>query len=228
VSSRASARLRSRPAAVTFAAHNTHPPARLSPTTTTSYGWNNIGFHASSQPNAKEIQTPNMDALAAQGVILDRHYVYRFCSPSRSSFQTGRNPIHVNTGNDGLTLVNPKDPVSGFAGIPRNMTVLAEKLAAAGYATAQAGKWRVRAGAGIGATSRDAPRLTLSHSLSLSHTHSLSSSPPRCSLFIPAPLPLRVTPCPHARRHCGLATPTHTPMGRGYQQSLTYLDGAND
>jgi hypothetical protein len=29
----------------------------------------------------KEIQTPNMDALAAQGVILDRHDVYRFCSP---------------------------------------------------------------------------------------------------------------------------------------------------
>ena len=180
MSSRASARLRSRPAAVTSAAHNTHPPARLSPTTTTSYGWNNIGFHASSQPNAKEIQTPNMDALAAQGVILDRHYVYRFCSPSRSSFQTGRNPIHVNTGNDGLTLVNPKDPVSGFAGIPRNMTVLAEKLAAAGYATAQAGKWRVRAGAGIGATSRDAPRLTLSLSLSRPpHPVARSSFPPR-------------------------------------------------
>ena len=86
-----------------------------------------------------------MDDLAANGVILDRHYVFRFCSPSRSSFQTGRNPIHVNTGNDYLTLVNKQDPVAGFAGIPRNMTVLAEKLAAAGYATAQAGKWRVRA-----------------------------------------------------------------------------------
>lgn len=105
------------------------------------YGWNNVGFHAKAQANAAEIQTPNMDALAASGVILDRHYVYRFCSPSRSSFHTGRNPIHVNTGNDALTLVNPKDPVSGFAGIPRNMTAIAEKMAAAGYATGQAGKW---------------------------------------------------------------------------------------
>ena len=26
----------------------------------------------------------------------------------------------------------------------------------------------------------------------------------------------------------GLATPDHTPFGRGYQKSLTYLDGAND
>jgi arylsulfatase I/J len=28
--------------------------------------------------------------------------------------------------------------------------------------------------------------------------------------------------------HLGLATPSHTPKGRGYQHSLTYLDGAND
>jgi arylsulfatase B len=127
------------------------------------YGWNNIGYHARAQPNADEIRTPHMDDLAANGVILDRHYVYRFCSPSRSSFQTGRNPIHVNTGNDPLTLVNPQDPIAGFAGIPRNMTVLAEKLAAAGYATAMTGKW-----------------------------------------------------------HVGTATPTHTPQGRGYEQSLAY------
>jgi arylsulfatase B len=77
--------------------------------------------------------------------------------------------IHVNTGNDPLTLVNPKDPVSGYSGIPRNMSGIAEKLAKAGYATGQSGKW-----------------------------------------------------------HLGLATPDHTPKGRGYQQSLTYLDGAND
>ena len=111
-----------------------------------------MGFHARNQPNADEIQTPRLDDLAANGVVLDRHYVYRFCSPSRSSFQTGRNPIHVNTGNDPLTLVNPQDPISGFAGIPRNMTVLAEKLAAAGYSTAQAGKWRVSARARLHGT----------------------------------------------------------------------------
>ena len=105
------------------------------------YGWNNVGFHASSQPNAKEVVTPNIDALAASGIILDRFYAYRFCSPSRSSFLTGRNPIHVNTGNDALTLFNKKDAVGGFAGIPRNMTAIAEKLASVGYNTIQAGKW---------------------------------------------------------------------------------------
>ena len=43
-----------------------------------------IGYHARLQPNADEIRTPNLDALAAAGVTLERHYVYRFCSPSRS------------------------------------------------------------------------------------------------------------------------------------------------
>ena len=111
--------------------------------------------------------TPNIDALAAEGIILDRFYAYRFCSPSRSSFLSGRNPIHVNTGNDPLTLWNPQDPVSGFAGIPRNMTTIATKLGEVGYNTIQSGKW-----------------------------------------------------------HTGLATATHTPRGRGFKHSLTYLDGA--
>ena len=114
------------------------------------YGFNNVGYHAKNQANAKEVVTPNIDALAASGVILDQFRAYRFCSPSRSSFLTGRNPIHVNTGNDALTLYNPKDQVSGFAGIPRNMSTIANKLAAAGYNTVQAGKcafgfnWRRR------------------------------------------------------------------------------------
>lgn len=82
-----------------------------------------------------------MDALATTGIILDRSYAYRFCSPSRSALNSGRNAIHVNTGNDQLTLVNPKDPVSGFAGIPRNMTCIGNKLTEAGYMTGQAGKW---------------------------------------------------------------------------------------
>jgi hypothetical protein len=84
-----------------------------------------------------------MDDLATTGIILDRSYAYRFCSPSRSALNTGRNSIHVNTGNDQLTLVNLKDSVSGFAGIPRNMTCIGNKLTEAGYMTGQAGKWHL-------------------------------------------------------------------------------------
>jgi len=80
-----------------------------------------------------------------QGLELDQYYVYQFCSPSRSSFLTGRLPIHVNDENGKFNHYNPKDPVSGFKGIPRNMTGIAEKLREAGYATHQVGKWHAGA-----------------------------------------------------------------------------------
>ena len=104
------------------------------------FGWNNFGVHAKGQPNEAEVQTPRLDDLVANGILLDRHYVFRFCSPSRSAFTSGRNPIHVNLFNGAIGQVNPADPISGFSGIPRNMTGIAEKLASAGYSTVAAGK----------------------------------------------------------------------------------------
>lgn len=43
--------------------------------------------------------------------------------------------------NDQNEAVNPKDPVKGFAGIPRNMTGIAEKMRKGGYRTHATGKW---------------------------------------------------------------------------------------
>jgi arylsulfatase A-like enzyme len=67
-------------------------------------------------------------------------YVYKYCSPTRSALQSGRNPIHVNAVNAGSAVFNPGDPVSGMQGIPRNMTGIAVKMAAAGYDTHMFGK----------------------------------------------------------------------------------------
>ena len=75
-----------------------------------------------------EVHTPNVDSLASTGVPLDRHYSYKICSPSRSSLQTGRHPDHVNPYNVGVLVNNDEDPISGFQGIPMNMTGLAEKV----------------------------------------------------------------------------------------------------
>lgn len=50
-------------------------------------------------------------------------------------------PYHVNNLNLEPTVANRTDPVSGFAAIPRNMTGIATKLAAAGYRTGAFGKW---------------------------------------------------------------------------------------
>lgn len=90
-----------------------------------------------------EVETPNMDALTAEGILLDRSYLYWYCSPSRSALQTGRNPIHVNLNNDDMMLYNPKDPVGGYQGIARNFTGIGNKLSAVGYETHFYGKWHV-------------------------------------------------------------------------------------
>ena len=70
--------------------------------------------------------------------------LWGICSPSRSSLMSARLPIHVNDLNIEPDCYNPKDPVSGFSGIPRNMTGIATKLnLEAGYVThqLQVGKW---------------------------------------------------------------------------------------
>ena len=101
-------------------------------------GWANVGFHS---PNSTEVVTPNLDALAAEGVILERFYTHKFCAPSRCALQSGRHPIHVNVLNSPLNQHNPRDRVSGYMGIPRNFTGIAEKLKAANYSTKIWGKW---------------------------------------------------------------------------------------
>ena len=84
------------------------------------FGHANIGYNRDpNDPASAEIHTPNMDKLAGEGVILERHYTYRICGPSRASLQSGRLASHVNVFNTGVTVENEEDPVSGFTGIPR-------------------------------------------------------------------------------------------------------------
>ena len=103
------------------------------------WGWANVGYHRN--PPTPEVVTPHIDELVKQGLELDQHYVFRWCSPSRSSLISGRLPIHVNVENDAPDVYNPDDPISGFQGIPRNMTGIATKMKEGGYVTHQVGKW---------------------------------------------------------------------------------------
>merc|ERR1719334_251883 len=94
-------------------------------------GWANVGYHNSID---QQINTPNIDYLATNGLRLNRMYVYRGCAPSRSSFQTGRMAQHVAPANDdGITT-----PTHG---IPVAMTTVATKLKEANYNTYLIGKW---------------------------------------------------------------------------------------
>ena len=106
------------------------------------YGWAGAGWHNDVQSGGqREVQTPNMDAMVKEGIELNQHYTFKFCSPTRSSLQSGRNPIHVNVQNVNPTRSNAADPVAGFSAIARNMTGLAVHMQAAGWATAAVGKW---------------------------------------------------------------------------------------
>ena len=82
-------------------------------------GWANAGWHSN------HTLTPAMDAIVRDEAIeLDRHYVFWYCSPSRSSMLTGRLPMHVTEDNDNACTQE------GAA--PRGMTTIAAKLMAAG------------------------------------------------------------------------------------------------
>jgi arylsulfatase B len=106
------------------------------------YGWADSGWHRLDDHDpAADVMTPNMNALVKAGIEMDRQYVYKYCSPTRSAIQSGRNPYHVNPLNAAPNIYNPEDPVSGMAAIPRNMTGMAIKMSAAGYKTHMFGKW---------------------------------------------------------------------------------------
>ncbi len=53
-------------------------------------GFNDVSVHGSSQ-----IPTPAIDALARSGVLLGNYHVQPVCSPSRSTFLSGRHVIHT-------------------------------------------------------------------------------------------------------------------------------------
>eukprot|EP00040_Diaphanoeca_grandis_P042901 m.266368 g.266368 ORF g.266368 m.266368 type:complete len:678 (+) comp66964_c0_seq1:198-2231(+) len=92
-------------------------------------GWNGFGFNG----NNDEVQSPTINDLARNGVILHAHYVYKFCSPTRASFLTGRIPGHgVQEVNLGFT-----QPI----GCNLNLTMIGAKMKSANYTTAQVGKW---------------------------------------------------------------------------------------
>ena len=52
-------------------------------------GWSDVRFHGS------QINSPNMDKSAFEGVILDSYYVQPICSPTRGALLTGMYPIHT-------------------------------------------------------------------------------------------------------------------------------------
>ena len=86
------------------------------------------------------IDTPNFDALAADGLRYSNMHTTALCSPSRSSIITGRN--HHSNGMACITELASGYP--GYNGIiPFENGMLPEMLLAHGYSTYMVGKWHL-------------------------------------------------------------------------------------
>jgi len=93
-------------------------------------GYNDFGFMGS-----QDILTPNIDRLAANGMVFtDAHVSATVCGPSRAGLLTGRYQQRF-----GFECNPPAD----FSGLPANETTMAEMLKTAGYQTAAFGKWHL-------------------------------------------------------------------------------------
>ena len=79
--------------------------------------------------------TPTIDKLAHSGIVLNQFFTFRICGPSRSSFLSGRYPMHVTESNAAIYSKGNE--------VPLGMTLISEKLKQAGYFTVHIGKWHI-------------------------------------------------------------------------------------
>jgi len=83
---------------------------------------------------AKDLITPNMDALAKSGVRFGQFYAGApVCSPSRASLVTGRYPQRAQLAGNAW----------GARGLPAEQLTIAEIFKSAGYRTGLFGKWHL-------------------------------------------------------------------------------------
>jgi arylsulfatase A-like enzyme len=92
-------------------------------------GWFNIGAYHRGMMSGK---TPNLDRLAAQGMMFTDYYAEASCTAGRANFITGELPIRT-----GLTTVGQ---AGADVGLPAEASTIAVALKSMGYATGQFGK----------------------------------------------------------------------------------------
>ena len=91
------------------------------------HGWADVGYQ-----NHPFAQTPQLDAMAAEGIVFDRWYAAApVCSPTRGSCLTGRHPYRY-----GIYFAN-------VGHLKSEETTLAEVVKGVGYTTGHFGKWHL-------------------------------------------------------------------------------------
>lgn len=86
-----------------------------------------------------EMNTPNIDKLAAGGIKFTNFYNAARCCPTRASLLTGLYPHQAGIGD----MVYRNDGPGYYGFLNENTVTLAEVLKSAGYQTMMSGKWHV-------------------------------------------------------------------------------------
>lgn len=95
-----------------------------------------VGFAAASTFGGP-IPTPNLDRLAARGLVYNRFHTTAMCSPTRAALLTGRNHHAVGNG----IVANLSTGFPGYDNVmPKSAATIAEVLRQNGYNTAMFGK----------------------------------------------------------------------------------------
>lgn len=99
-------------------------------------GYSDIGCYGG------EINTPNLDGMAAGGLRFTQFYNTARCCPTRASLMTGLYPHQAGVGH----MMNDRG-LEGYAGnLSRNAVTIAEVLGSSGYSTYMSGKWHLTPG----------------------------------------------------------------------------------